>query len=166
MGNLKVHLHIIALDGAYERKSTGRLKFIPASAPTDESTMRLVTDIALRINGHLRKKGYLEEVDGLPILGNTEEIFVSHRDKLHLPAQAASVAQRVAFGVHAGKPVRRLRLGVCLWPAEQKGEVRSAACVTAGVGRAPLLHDCGETAPASLFLRSLRRLRSIERVSG
>jgi hypothetical protein len=56
-GNLNIHLHIIALDGSYEQKSTGRLKFIPASAPTEESTTRLVTVIAGRINTHLRNKG-------------------------------------------------------------------------------------------------------------
>lgn len=116
----------------YEQKSTGRLKFIPASAPTDESTTWLVTDIAHRINTHLRKKGYLEEVEGFPVLGNTEEIFAADQDELHLPAQAASVAHRIAFGINSGKPVRRLRCGQRLWPSEHEGEVRSSACVTAG----------------------------------
>ena len=131
-GNLNLHLHIIALDGAYEQKSTGRLKFIPASAPTEESTTRLLMDIAGRINKHLKKKGYLKEAEGLPVLGNTEEIFAAEQDELHLPAQAASVAHRIAFGVHAGKPLRRLRLGERPWTSEQEGEVRSAGCVTAG----------------------------------
>lgn len=131
-GNLNVHLHIIALDGVYEQKSTGRLKFTPASAPTEESTTRLVMDIAGRINRHLKKKGYLEEVDGLSVLGNTEEIFAAEHDELHLPAQAASVSHRIAFGINSGKPVRRLRLGERLWPSEHEGEVRSAACVSAG----------------------------------
>jgi hypothetical protein len=131
-GNLNVHLHIIALDGCYEQKSTGRLKFIPASAPTAVATTRLVTDIAHRINTHLRKKGYLDEVDGIPVLGNTEEIFDTEEDELHLPAQAASVAHRIAFGVHSGKPVRRLRLGNRLWPSEGDGVVTSSSCVSAG----------------------------------
>jgi hypothetical protein len=120
-------MHIIALDGACEQKSTGRLNFIPASAPIEESTTRLVTYIAIRINGHLRKKGYLEEAVGLPVLGNTEEIFAAEHDELHLPAQAASVLHRIDFWVNSGKPVRRLRLGERLWPSEQEGEVRSVA---------------------------------------
>lgn len=62
-----------------------------------------MTDIAFRINCHLRKKEYTEEVDGLPVLGNAEDIFASDHDELHLLAQAASVAHRIAFGVHAGK---------------------------------------------------------------
>lgn len=116
----------------YERKSTGRLKFIPAAAPTEGSTTRLVTDLAFRVNSHLRKKGYLEEVDGLPVLGNTEEIFAADHDELHLPAQAASVAHRIGFGIHSGKAVRRLRLGNRLWSSEGDGIVTSSACVTAG----------------------------------
>jgi hypothetical protein len=37
----------------------------------------MVTDTAHRINTHLRAKGYPKEVDGMPVLGNTEEIFES-----------------------------------------------------------------------------------------
>ncbi len=44
------------------------------------------------INGHLRNKGYLNEVDGIPVLGNSEEIFDAEQDKLHLPAQVAFTA--------------------------------------------------------------------------
>ena len=68
----------------------------------------------------------------MPVLGNTEEIFAADHDELHLPAQAASVAHRIAFGINSGKPVRRLRLGQRLWPAEHEGDVRSSSCVTAG----------------------------------
>ena len=120
------------LDGTYEHKSTGRLKFIPASAPSMESITRLVTDLARRINSFLTKKGYLEEVDVMPVLGNTEELFEAGHDELHLPAQAASVAHRIAFGSNTGKPVRRLRLGNRLWPSEGDGTITSSSCVSAG----------------------------------
>lgn len=40
--NLNVHLHIIVLDGSYEDKITGRLKFYTAKAPTTETTTGLV----------------------------------------------------------------------------------------------------------------------------
>jgi hypothetical protein len=33
--NLNVHLHIVALDGVYEQKSTGDLKFYNEAAPAD-----------------------------------------------------------------------------------------------------------------------------------
>lgn len=130
--NLNVHLHIIALDGAYEKKSTGRLKFYNTIAPTKESTTKLVHDIAKRINNHLLRKGYLEHHEDLVLLGNTEEIFACNNDELHLPAQAASVGHRIAFGPNAGKPVRRLKLGNSLWPSEDDVEVSSDACVNVG----------------------------------
>jgi hypothetical protein len=41
------------------------------------------------------------------LVGNTEDLFASNADDLHLPAQAASASHRIAFGENAGKPVRR-----------------------------------------------------------
>jgi hypothetical protein len=130
--NLNVHLHIVALDGVYEKKSTGALKFYNAAAPTAESTLALATDIAKRVNNVLIRKGYIERRDDLTLLANTEELFSNSSDELHLPAQAASVGNRIAFGPSAGQPVRRLRLGNRPWPAEDDVEVSSTACVNVG----------------------------------
>jgi hypothetical protein len=130
--NLNVHLHIIALDGTYTQKSTGRLKFCNAKAPTEETTKRLAADIAKRINKHLVKKGFLEEHEDLMLVGNTEDLFATNADDLHLPAQAASASHRIAFGENAGKPVRRLRSSQALWPSEDDVEVSSHACIEVG----------------------------------
>jgi hypothetical protein len=130
--NLNVHLHIIAIDGTYAEKSTGRLKFCNAKAPTEETTKRLAADIAKRINKHLVKKGFLEEHEDLMLVGNTEDLFAANADDLHLPAQAASAAHRIAFGENAGKPVRRLRSSQTLWPSEDDVEVSSTACINVG----------------------------------
>ena len=130
--NLNVHLHIIAMDGAYSEKSTNRLKFYNAKAPTAETTERLTSDIARRINKHLVKKGYLEQSEDLMLVGNTEDLFSSANDNLHLPAQAASASHRIAFGQNAGNPVRRLRSSHALWPSEDDVEVSSTACVNVG----------------------------------
>jgi hypothetical protein len=130
--NLNVHFHIIVADGTYERKSNDRIKFYNAAAPTEETTRELAVDIAKRINNHLLKKGYLEKQEDLMLQGNTEEIFAETSDQLHLPAQAASVANRIAFGPNAGQPVRRLKLGNRLWPSEADVEVSSTACVSVG----------------------------------
>jgi hypothetical protein len=127
--NLNVHLHIISLDGTYAQKSTGRLKFCNAKAPTEETTKRLAADIAKRINKHLVKKGFLEEHEDLMLVGNTEDLFAANADDLHLPAQAASASHRIAFGENAGKPVRRLRSSQALWPSEDDVEVSSHACI-------------------------------------
>jgi hypothetical protein len=130
-GNLNLHFHIVALDGVYEQKSTGRLKFYPSAAPTQTSISLLVCDIAKRMNDHLVKKGYLEEVEGMPLVGNTDALFDTE-ENLHLPAQAASVGNRIAFGENAGKPIRRLRSSNSSWPDEDELEVSSTACVTSG----------------------------------
>jgi hypothetical protein len=65
----------------------------------------------------------------MPVLGNTEEILGAEHDELHLSAQAASLAHRIAFGVHSGKPVRRLRLGNRLVGHQKATELSPAAAV-------------------------------------
>ncbi|NDG16564.1 MAG: hypothetical protein EB110_13185, partial [Betaproteobacteria bacterium] len=112
-------------------ESTGRLKSYTAKAPTAESITRLVQIIAKRVNKHLLKKGYLEEFEDLTVPGNTEDIFSSQRDDVHLPAQGASVGYRIAFGPQAGQPVRRIKTSHSTWPAEDDVEATSDACVKA-----------------------------------
>jgi hypothetical protein len=118
--NLNIHFQVIALDGVYEKKSTGRLKFYPAQAPSNETIQNLVGRIFTNINNLLIRKKYLEKVEDMALVGNTEEIFNesgqhSHED-VHLPAQAASVTHRIAFGPNTGQPVRRLKSQTSLWP--------------------------------------------------
>ncbi|MEY3901265.1 MAG: hypothetical protein RL189_571 [Pseudomonadota bacterium] len=100
--NLNIHFHVIALDGVYEKKSTGRLKFYAAQAPTNEIIQNLVGRISTKINNLLIKKGYLEKVEDMVLVGNTDDIFSDSSqnsfEDIHLPAQAASVAHRIALG--------------------------------------------------------------------
>ncbi|MEY3901218.1 MAG: hypothetical protein RL189_524, partial [Pseudomonadota bacterium] len=67
---------------------------------------------------------------------NTDDIFSDSSqnsfEDIHLPAQAASVAHRIAFGPNAGQPVRRLKTQTSLWPSEQNFKSNSTACVSAG----------------------------------
>jgi hypothetical protein len=130
--NLNVHLHNIAINGTYSEKSTGRLKFVSAKAPTEETTRQLASNIAKPINKHLAKKAYLKERENLMLVGNTEDLFASNADDLHFPAQAASASHRIAFGENAGKPVRRLRSSQALWPSEDDVAVSSPACINVG----------------------------------
>ena len=105
--NLNIHFHVIALDGVYEKKSTGRLKFYAAQAPKNETIQYLVSHISYKINNILIKKGYLEKVEDMVLVGNTDDIFSESgqhfNEDIHLPAQAASVAHRIAFGPNAGQ---------------------------------------------------------------
>ena len=134
--NLNIHFHVIALDGVYEKKSTGRLKFYAAQAPTNESIQNLVGRISTKINNLLIKKCYLEKVEDMVLVGNTDDLFSDSSqnsfEDIHLPAQAASVAHRIAFGPNAGQPIRRLKTQTSLWPSEQNFKSSSTACVTAG----------------------------------
>jgi hypothetical protein len=47
--NLNIHFHVIALDGVYEKKSTGRLKFYQAHAPSNETIQNLVVNTHMKI---------------------------------------------------------------------------------------------------------------------
>ena len=55
--NLNIYFHIIALDGVYEKKSTGHLKFYATQAPSNETIQNLVGHISTKINNLLIKKG-------------------------------------------------------------------------------------------------------------
>ena len=105
--NLNIHFHVIALDGVYEKKSTGRLKFYAAQAPTNDTIQNLVGQISTKINNLLIKKGYLEKVEDMVLVDNTDDIFsdssqISFED-IHLPAQAASVTHRISKGQNQAK---------------------------------------------------------------
>jgi hypothetical protein len=134
--NLNIHFHVIALDGVYEKKSTGRLKFYAAQASTNETIQNLVSRISTKINNLLIKRGYLEKVEDMVLVGKTDDLFSDSSqnscEDIHLPAQAASVAHRIAFGPNAGQPIRRLKTQTSLWPSEQNFKSSSTACVTAG----------------------------------
>jgi hypothetical protein len=129
--NLHLHLHIIAMDGVYEIKEDKELLFYQAQIPNESSTKLLAQDFSTRINNHLLKKGILKIEDGIPLLNNTDELF-SSEDTLHLPAQAASVTNKIAFGINSGKPVRRLKLQTRDWPSESNISIHSPCCVTVG----------------------------------
>ena len=70
------------------------------------------------------------------IVGNIDDFFSESgqhfNEDIHLQAQAASVAHRIAFGPNAGQPIRRLKTQTSLWPTEQNFKSNSTACVSAG----------------------------------
>ena len=86
--------------------------------------LKLIQEISQKSNNHLLKKGYLEVIEDIPVVGVTDTLFDATED-LHLPAQAASVAHKIAFGERAGDPVRRLKSQTSLWPSESRYEFNS-----------------------------------------
>ena len=128
--NLNIHFHILAIDGVFVEKSTGRLKFYSASAPSDDDIEKLILKISKRVNNYLLKKGFLEEVEGQLLQKDSPTLF--EPDDLHLPAMASSLINKIAFGENAGKSVRRLYAGTHKWPEEEDSENKGARCSASG----------------------------------
>jgi hypothetical protein len=128
--NLNIHVHFLALDGVFEAKSTGEMKFYAAKSPTNEEVARLLNTISKRINKHLVKKKYLEEVENELVPLDTSNLF--EHDDLHLPSMAASLSSKIAFGDDAGKPVKRLYAFGRMWPDEDDIENKSDRCASGG----------------------------------
>jgi len=128
--NLNPHFHILAIDGAFEKKTTNRQKFYVAEAPSDENIVELLSGIMKKIYKYLIKKGYLSEVDGDIFQETTDGLFISDADEdVHLPAMTASVSSKIAFGINAGHSVMRLKDGMGrIWPSDCGGEIIGEKC--------------------------------------
>lgn len=100
-----VHYHLIAADGVFVPKTTGREKFKHASAITDGDVMVLVTAVAKRVIKQFVKKGYLTE-EGPSPEPPPDKLF----DEAPWLAEnyKASVHYRIAHGPRAGQLVRKL----------------------------------------------------------
>jgi hypothetical protein len=100
--NLNLHVHVIFLEGVYER-------FRPQAPPTDAEVAAMLHKISQRVIRHLRKQGYLE--------AGTEDVVSTGYDPTRdedpelARTMAASVQQRIAFGERAGQRVRRIGSG-------------------------------------------------------
>jgi hypothetical protein len=129
--NLNIHLHVLAIDGVFQEKTTGRVKFYHAKAPSNDDVAVLVREISSRINKHLVKKGFLKELeDETLVTQDTTGLFPE--DDLHLPAMAASLVNKIAFGENQGKPVKRLYAYGRCWPDEEDVENTGERCATSG----------------------------------
>lgn len=98
---LNVHLHTLALDGAFWRAPDGTLRFQALPAPTDAEVARLVASVARRVGKLLARRG----------LGDGE---AAGEDALAVESAAlaglanAAVQGRLALGPRAGTRVERL----------------------------------------------------------
>ena len=99
--NLNIHMHVLAIDGAFQIKSTDRTKFYHAKSPTDNEVGKLLQAISKRVNKYLVKKRFLEvRYEVLIATQDTSSLF--EQDDMHLPAMAASLARKIAFGPGVG----------------------------------------------------------------
>jgi len=100
-----VHYHLIAADGVFVSKTTGREKFNHTPAITDAQVIALATVVARRAIKQFVKKGYITE-EGPSSEPPPDKLF----DEAPWLAEnyRASVQYRIAHGPRAGQLVRRL----------------------------------------------------------
>jgi len=96
--NLNLHMHVLALDGLYERdEKTGRLRWRRARSPATEEVEELVVTIAERCERWLTSQGF----------GDDEEELQVDSDDAQGLIQSAAVAGRSAV---LGKKARRFQV--------------------------------------------------------
>lgn len=107
--NLNVHFHILAVDGVYLDRSDGNLlpQFITIKSPTDVELQQVIKKIAMKSVKALRKLGYLDDATEEVLATGLDPLFVDEPE--HALAMAASVKQRIAFGVRRGQRVRTIK---------------------------------------------------------
>jgi hypothetical protein len=98
--NLNVHFHTLALDGVFTSPSEGEVRFHPLPPPTDLEVARIVDATARRILRCLERRGD-------PLASQLPDPLAEAQPLLAGVA-AASLANRIATGPRAGKPVVRL----------------------------------------------------------
>ena len=69
--NLNVHFHMLFIDGAYQEKHNGQLRFHRVDAPTASELNTLVAAISQRVVGHLERQGLLVRDDESSYLVNS-----------------------------------------------------------------------------------------------
>ncbi len=106
--NLTPHLHILCIDGVYTRvNGVTRFKNIPSI--TDDDVSKLVEDISKKVQRLCIKEGYLSPKGD--IIGNpTLDSLFSDHEILSL-ALGASISGKIAFGLNAGRYVRKIGNG-------------------------------------------------------
>lgn len=103
--NLNPHLHILALDGAYDTDEAGNAddrppRFHWIRSLTDDEVKVLVKTIGLRVVRYLKKQGHFEDETGYIAEENSSDLMPS--------IQSASVQSKIALGDRKGQKVRRL----------------------------------------------------------
>ena len=58
-----MHFHVLFIDGVYQQKPNGKLRFHRANAPTASELNNLVATISQRVAHHLERQGLLARDD-------------------------------------------------------------------------------------------------------
>jgi hypothetical protein len=102
--NLNVHFHMLFIDGAYQEKHNGQLRFHRVDAPTASELNTLVAAISQRVVGHLERQGLLVRDDESSYLA----LDLQDDDAMN-QLQEHSITYRIAVGPQQGRKVFTLQ---------------------------------------------------------
>lgn len=102
--NLNVHFHMLFIDGAYQIKHNGQLRFHRVNAPTASELNTLVAAISQRVAGYLERQGLLVRDDESSYL--TLDL---QDDDAMSQLQGHSITYRIAVGPQQGRKVFTLQ---------------------------------------------------------
>lgn len=102
--NLNVHFHMLFIDGAYQEKHNGQLRFHGVDAPTASELNTLVAAISQRVAGHLERQGLLVRDDESSYLA----LDLQDDDAMN-QLQEHSITYRIAVGPQQGRKVFTLQ---------------------------------------------------------
>ena len=102
--NLNVHFHMLFIDGVYQEKHNGQLRFHRVNAATTSELNTLVATISQRVAGHLERQGLLVRDDESSYL----TLDLQDDDAMH-QLQGHSITYRIAVGPQQGRKVFTLQ---------------------------------------------------------
>ena len=102
--NLNVHFHMLFIDGVYQEKHNGQLRFHRVNAAATSELNTLVATISQRVAGHLERQGLLVRDDESSYL----TLDLQDDDAMH-QLQGHSITYRIAVGPQQGRKVFTLQ---------------------------------------------------------
>lgn len=102
--NLNLHFHMLFIDGVYQIKHNGQLRFHRVNAPTGSELNTLVAKIGQRIARHLERQGLLTRDDESSYL----TLDLQDDDAMN-QLQSHSITYRIAVGPQQGRKVFTLQ---------------------------------------------------------
>ena len=102
--NLNVHFHMLFIDGVYQEKHNGKLRFHRVNAATNSELNTLVGTISQRVAGHLERQGLLVRDDESSYL----TLDLQDDDSMQ-QLQGHSITYRIAVGPKQGRKVFTLQ---------------------------------------------------------
>ena len=102
--NLNLHFHVLFIDGVYQQKPNGKLRFHRANAPTASELNNLVATISQRVAHHLERQGLLARDDESSYL----TLDLQDDDAMN-QLQGHSITYRIAVGPQQGRKVFTLQ---------------------------------------------------------